>query len=176
VEVNLQFARLMKMSAAATVAVLVTGAAIAQQGPPRGDRGWGMWGNGPGWGTHMGMWRRWDGGANWMLERVEGRLAFMKAELKITEAQLPAWNQLAEAVRAAARQHNERMKVIFDNDRFKTLPERVAAQELFMSARLDGIRQIKSSLEGLYAVLSTDQKKEADEMVIPMVGMGGPWS
>ncbi len=27
-----------------------------------------------------------------MLEQVEGRLAFMKAELKITDAQTTAWN------------------------------------------------------------------------------------
>jgi hypothetical protein len=29
-----------------------------------------------------------------MLERIEGRLAFTKTELKITDAQAAAWNQL----------------------------------------------------------------------------------
>ncbi len=66
------------------------------------------------------------------------------------------------------------MKAVFaDDQRSKTLPERVDAQEQFMTIRLEEIKQIKSSLKGLYAVLSEEQKKEADDMVFPMVG---PWS
>ena len=124
------------------------------------------------------MWRGRAGywsGSNGMLDRVEGRLAFIKAELKITEAQTSAWNHLAEAIRTAAKNHNARMKtVIKGEEQARTLPERVDAQEQFMSARLDEIRQIKGSLNTLYAVLSDDQKKEADDIVLPMAGMGGP--
>ena len=111
-----------------------------------------------------------------MLDRVEGRLAFIKAELKITEAQAPAWNQLAESIRAAAKQHNERTKTAFGREEgAKTLPERLEAHEQFVSARLDEIKQIKGSLANLYVVLSDAQKKEADDIVLPMAGMvGGP--
>jgi LTXXQ motif family protein len=176
--------RLTKLSAAAAVAVCLGGAAAAQGGPGRmGERGWGMWGmwgnDGPGWGMGMGMWGRGPGarGADWMVDRVEGRLAFLKTELKITEAQGPAWNQLADVIRTAAKHHNERMKAVFSDDqKSKTLPERIDAQEQFMSIRVEEIKQIKNSLKGLYAVLSEEQKKEADDMVLPMVGMGGPWS
>ena len=68
------------------------------------------------------------------------------------------------------------MKGIFAGDeRSKTLPERVEAQEQFMSMRLEEIKLIKTALKNLYAVLSDEQKKEADEVDIPMVGMmGGP--
>jgi hypothetical protein len=38
-----------------------------------------------------------------MAERVEGRLAFLKTELKITEPQLPLWNAVADAMRASAK-------------------------------------------------------------------------
>jgi hypothetical protein len=87
----------LRTCAAAAVALCVSNLALAQGGPPRSDRGPGMWGDGPGWHMGMGMWggRRGDGGPEWMLERIEGRLAFTKAELKITEAQAAAWNQLA---------------------------------------------------------------------------------
>lgn len=34
-----------------------------------------------------------------MSEHVEGRIAFLKTELKITDAQLPLWNSFAQAVR-----------------------------------------------------------------------------
>jgi|SRR5581483_9439999 len=169
--------RLVSFAAAAAVAACLGGVAMAQGGPgPSAERGWhmwGMWGN-DGWG--MGMWGRRRGG-DWMLDRIEGRLAFLKAELKITEAQTAAWNQVAEAVRTAAKHHNERMKAVFGGElRSKTLPERVDAQEQFMTIRLDEIKQLKSSLKDLYAVLSDEQKKEADDMVFPMIGMGGPWS
>lgn len=167
---------LVAMACAVVMALSVTGPAEAQ-GPQRGERGWGMWyEHGPGWG--MGMFGRWGRGPDMMLERVEGRLAFMKAELKITDAQATAWNGFADAVRAAVKQHNERMKAILaGDDRSKSLPDRVDAQEQLMSARLEQIKLIKASLKSLYAVLSDDQKKEADDMVIPMVGMmGGPGS
>jgi len=38
-----------------------------------------------------------------MTEHVEGRLAFLKTELKITDAQLPLWNAFAEAARGNAK-------------------------------------------------------------------------
>ena len=34
-----------------------------------------------------------------MAKHMEGRLAFLKAELKITDAQLPLWNAFAQAMR-----------------------------------------------------------------------------
>jgi hypothetical protein len=152
---------------AGALALLIAGPAAAQGGPGgmMEDRGWGM-----GWG---GPWGR---GADGMLDRVEGRLAFIKTELKITEAQAPAWNQLAESIRTAAKRHNERMKAAFGREeKAKTLPERLEVQEQLVSARLDEIKQIKGSLNNLYAVLSDAQKTEADDVVLPMAGMmGGP--
>ena len=37
-----------------------------------------------------------------MTGHVEGQLAFLKTELKITDAQLPLWNKVADAIRANA--------------------------------------------------------------------------
>jgi hypothetical protein len=169
--------RLVKMTAATAIAICIAGAAAAQG--PRGERGWGMWGNdGSGWGMGMGMWgQRGARGPDWMLDRVEGRLAYMKAELKITDAQASAWTPLADAIRTAAKHRNERMNAIFAGaEKSKTLPERVDAQEQFISVRLEEIKLIKTALKNLYGVLSDEQKKEADDMAIPMIGMGGPWS
>ena len=113
-------ARWFKAAVPAAIAICIAGLAMAQGGPPS-DRGRGMWGDGPSWdmrpGGHMGMgmWGNWRGGrgSDWMLERIEGRLAYTKTELKITDAQTAAWNQLADAIRTAAKHHNERMKSIF---------------------------------------------------------------
>src|SRR5690349_5937854 len=38
-----------------------------------------------------------------MTERVEGRIAFLRAELKITDAQTSAWNSFADSLRANAQ-------------------------------------------------------------------------
>lgn len=162
--------------AATALAVVIAGTALAQRGPGHmGERGWGMWDDDRSWrmGRDGAFGRGWGRGPEWMLERVEGRLSFLKTELKITEAQTPAWNDFAQAVRSAAKQRNERMKTVFSREeKAKTLPERLEAQEQFMAAHLDEVRQITGSLKNLYAVLSDGQKTEADEMVIPMVGMG----
>jgi hypothetical protein len=160
----MQLRKLRPAAAGAALALLVSAPALAQggPGPMMGERGWGMWWDGPG------SWRR---GPDGMLDRVEGRLAFIKAELKITEAQTPAWNQLAGEVRDAAKHHNERMKTLLSREeKAKTLPERLDAQEQFLSVRLDEIKRIKGSLNSLYAVLTDEQRKEADDIVLPMTG------
>jgi hypothetical protein len=174
----MSFDRIAKLSAAVAMAVVIASAAMAQG--PMDKRGRGMWSDdGPsygmmGWGPRWGMWR--GSGHDWMLDRVEGRLAFIKAELKVTEPQTGAWNELAAAIRTAATHHNERMQAVFSGaEDAKTLPQRIEAQEQFMITRLDEIKQIKGSVNRLYALLSDDQKKEADNIVLPMVGMGGPW-
>jgi hypothetical protein len=171
--------RMTILSAALVSAMAISGAAVAQGGPGwmSGERGWGMWDGGMmGWGMRDGR-GPWGRGPDGMLDRIEGRLAFIKAELKITEQQSAAWNELAGAIRAAARQHNDRMKAAFSGEaRAKTLLERLDSQEQFMAARVEEIKQIKGSLKALYALLSDEQKKEADHIVLPMVGMGGPWS
>lgn len=170
--------RLATVAATVALTAALAGAAIAQggPGPMRGERGWGMW-DGMGYGMGWGMWRGgpWSRGADWMLDRIEGRLAFIKAELKITEAQTPAWNELANAIRTAAKHHNERMKAVLSGEeKAKTLLERLDVQEQFMSTRLEEIKQIKGALKNLYAGLTEEQKKEGDYIVLPMVGMGGP--
>lgn len=165
---------------AAVVALAISGAALAQGGPGRmwGERGPGMWdGDMMGWGMRGHGFGPWGRGPEGMLDRVEGRLAFIKAELKITEQQTIAWNDLSTAIRGAAKQHNERMKAVFSGGvKEKTLLERLDAQEQLMTTRIEEIRQIKGALKALYAVLSDEQKREADHIVLPMVGMGGPWS
>jgi LTXXQ motif family protein len=42
-----------------------------------------------------------------MGEHVEGRIAFLRAELKITDAQVPQWNTFADALRANAKRMGE---------------------------------------------------------------------
>ena len=53
-----------------------------------------------------------------------------------------------------------------------TIVERLDLQEQWMLARLEGTRTIKSTLSKLYETLSDDQKKSANELFAPHMGMG----
>ncbi|HET7157012.1 MAG TPA: Spy/CpxP family protein refolding chaperone [Hyphomicrobiaceae bacterium] len=158
---------------ACTFAIVTT---LAQaQGPGNDRRGWGMLNEGSGWGR-MGMWGHpgRGGGPDWMLDRIEGRLAFLKQELKITEAQVAAWDGFADALRAVTTNHAERMKTLFaEREASKTLPERIEGQEVFLAMRLEGLKLVRIQLKTLYGVLSDQQKTEADDMELPMIGMLG---
>jgi hypothetical protein len=159
----------MRIPVAAMIAGMVFATpALAQGGPGwmgRDGAGWHMWGGG--WGDWWG--RRADG----MLDRIEGRLAFMRAELKITDAQMPQWNKVADAIRTSAKSMNDRMQAMMSADqKAGTLLERLDVHEQFMTARLEEIKQMKGALQELYAVLSEEQKKEANALVLPMMGMG----
>jgi len=157
--------------ALAVSALAITSIALAQGGP--GMMGYGA---GPGRGWHM--WEGWGprwGGPDAMAERIDGRLAFLKAELKITDTQTPAWNKLAEAIRKSAASRVERMRGTWSGeDTARSLVDRLEAHEQYMTARLEEIKQIKASWSELYQGLSDGQKKEADDIVFPMMGLAGP--
>lgn len=138
----------------------------------------GQWGPGGGmmggWGPGgmMGGW-----GADGMLDRIDGRLAYLKTELKITEAQTAAWEELATVLQETAAAHNDLMRDMFDQfdengNIDKSLPERMAYHETHLAARLEQVKALRAAVDKLYDVLDEDQKKSADEIVLPMMGMG----
>ncbi len=140
----------------------------------QGMMGQGMMGQGPMGQGPKGQGRM-AGNQEMMGAIAESRLAHLKGELKITDAQTVAWNKLAEAIRKSAASRTERMRGKWSGDEpGKTLVERLEAHEQFMSARLDELKQIKAAWSELYQGLTESQKKEADEIVLPMMGMGGP--
>lgn len=104
-----------------------------------------------------------------MQGHVEGRLAFLKTELKITDAQMPLWNAVADAIRANAKDRMGMMEGMMGQG--TTLPDRLAAHEKMMVAHLEALRKFKSAVDPLYAALSDDQKKTADELLMGPMGM-----
>jgi hypothetical protein len=108
------------------------------------------------------------------IDRVEGRIAFLKTELKITDAQNAAWIAFADALRANAKSLGEVRASIMPQlgAGQQGLVDRLALQEKWLAARLEGTRAIKSALTNLVGTLSDDQKKTADELLAPHMGMG----
>jgi len=110
-----------------------------------------------------------------MVDRVEGRIAFLRAELKITDAQAQAWDVFAAALRDNAKRLGEVRATIGGQAASPSgLGQRLANQELWLSARLDGIRAIKAAFVPLYSALATDQQKTADELLGMHMGLMHP--
>ena len=111
-------------------------------------------------------------GQNGMAAHVEGRIAFLKAELKITDAQQPLWNAVADVIRANAKGMSSMPSGMPMMGPAATLPEKLTMHEKMMAANLDGLRKFKTAVEPLYAALNADQKKTADELMVGPMGMG----
>jgi LTXXQ motif family protein len=118
-------------------------------------------------------------GQNGMAGHVEGRIAFLKTELKITDAQMALWNAVADAIRAAPKDMSGMscmsMMQGMMQQQSSTLPEKLAAREKTMTAHLEAFRKFKAAVDPLYASLNDDQKKTADQLLVSpmsMMGMG----
>jgi hypothetical protein len=107
-----------------------------------------------------------------MAGHIEGRLAFLKTEIKITDAQLPLWNAFAQAARESAKAMEEMMQGgMMGMSQSGTLPDRLAVREKIMAAHLEALRKLKTAVDPLYAALSDEQKKTADTLVLSPMGM-----
>jgi hypothetical protein len=103
-----------------------------------------------------------------MTEHVEGRIAFLRTELKITDAQRGTWDRFAEALRANAKRLSEARA---PDARAGTLLENLDREERVMAARLEGVRGIRTALAGLFPTLTDDQKKLAERLIPPHLGL-----
>jgi LTXXQ motif family protein len=117
-------------------------------------------------------------GQNGMAGHVEGRIAFLKTELKITEAQSAQWSQFAEALRANARRmtemHGKMSGMMSQGGAAMSAPERLDRMETMMTAMLESVRTTKAALTPLYAALTDEQKKLANDLIRGPMGMMAP--
>jgi hypothetical protein len=168
--------------AIATVMIATAGAQSQQQGAetsiPGGMMGYGFSGRGM-----MGIMGP-DSGGPWMMRwgasgqamcnamasHIEGRLAFVKTELKITEAQESLWNTYAAAARESANTMLARCTTMMGQSTL-SLPDRLEQNEQLMAAQLDSMRAMNKVIKPLYAVLSDTQKKSADQLFWGPMGM-----
>lgn len=105
---------------------------------------------------------------------VEGWIAFIRAELKITDAQRAAFDAFADALRSNAQTMGELRQSMMSQGGVasQSVLDRLDLQERFLSVRLQSIRALKSPLANLVGRLSEEQKKAADEILMPGMGMG----
>jgi hypothetical protein len=110
-----------------------------------------------------------------MTEHVEGRLAYLKAELKLNDSQTPQWNLFADAYRAAAQktaQQCDAMDQHKDHAAHGGILGQLGMMEQHMTAHLDSVRAIKGAIEPFFNSLSEEQKKTANQVMTGMMGLG----
>jgi hypothetical protein len=96
---------------------------------------------------------------------IEGRIAFLKAELKITDAQLSAWNALADAMRAnSADAESRRQNAMAAHGKPMTAVEHLDMRESMLQNAAAHVARINAAFKPLYASLSDEQKQAADEL------------
>jgi hypothetical protein len=110
-------------------------------------------------------------GAMVPFHRIEGRLAFVRAELGITDAQVPAWDAFAHAARTqAGRLRDAVASAMQGADQPVRAPQFADRRIALLSAQLEAMRAVSAALGPLYAALSDEQKRAADELMGEHVG------
>jgi hypothetical protein len=112
-----------------------------------------------------------QGGMGMPFEHTEGRIAFLKAELGITDAQTAQWNTLADAMRANAKIHRTMHEHMTKGGMPSSWSERLTFQQKALSSRLDGLKAMEAAAKPLFAVLTEDQKKLAEQLLSGPMGM-----
>jgi predicted lipid-binding transport protein (Tim44 family) len=106
------------------------------------------------------------------LTHVEGRLAFLKTELKITPAQEPQWTRFADTVRSTVKTAQGGMPSMMQpGAQAPTAPELLGRYEKALTSRLETVRVLRGAFDPLYSSLSDEQKKTADELLTGPMGI-----
>jgi len=114
------------------------------------------------------------GGMAMPSEYVEGRIAYLRAELKITDASTAStapWNAFADAMRADAAAMKAVHEGMAKDGMPGSLPERLATQQKTMSAHMGMLERMEAGAEPLYAALSGEQRTLLDQMMASPIGM-----
>jgi len=103
-----------------------------------------------------------------MAEYVEGRIAFLQAELRIADTQMPAWHEFANVLRANGKRIAQ-ARAEQPKRATASFGDRLDDEERWLSVKLEGARALKPAYAKLYALLDDKQKKTADDVMLMLV-------
>jgi periplasmic protein CpxP/Spy len=105
--------------------------------------------------------------------RAEARIAYVKAELKITPAQQATFDKYAQAIRDNAAATQKTFQDMRDHrGQSVTAIDRVEQRAKLAQMRDQQQQRYLAAFRPLYASLSPDQKKVADELATPQQHFG----
>jgi len=97
---------------------------------------------------------------------VDGRIAFLKAELKITPEQETQWQSVATALRQNANALDQVISSAPQQRGTMDAVQRLTEREQFDKVRTENDERLLSALKPLYASLSPDQQQIANQLVV----------
>jgi hypothetical protein len=100
---------------------------------------------------------------------TDGRVAFLKAELGITDAQNGAWDAYAAALKKNLMGMHGMRETMITAMSATDPTKRLDAHLTAMESRVASLTEVKPALAKLYGVLTDVQKKKADQI---LTGMG----
>jgi LTXXQ motif family protein len=104
----------------------------------------------------------------WMMpgQLVDGRIAFLKTELKITSAQEPQWQQVAAAMRENARDLDQAIANARQHrGAAMNAVEQMQIRGEFAKLRADNTARLLAAFKPLYASLSPEQQQMANALM-----------
>ena len=96
---------------------------------------------------------------------VEGRIAFLKAQLKITPEQEAQWQQVGAAMRENAKALDQTTATARQSRSNMDAVQRLELREQFAKARVDNDAGLLAAFKPLYASLSPEQQQMANQLV-----------
>src|SRR6202011_822110 len=96
---------------------------------------------------------------------VEGRIAFLKAQLKITPAQEAQWQQVEAAMRENAKTLDQTITTARQNRGNMDAVQRLELREQFAKVQVDNDARLLAAVQSLYASLSPEQQQMANQLV-----------
>jgi len=107
-----------------------------------------------------------------MASHIDGHLAFIKAELKITPAQEDAWKGFADVLRASATSMSQMQGMpMATPGTAQTVSQALDQKERGLAARLDNSKKLRAAWTRLDAVLTPEQRKAAESILVPRLNM-----
>jgi len=95
---------------------------------------------------------------------VEKHIKELHATLKITPAEEPQWNEVAQTMRENARELDRAIDKRDANVANATAIDDLNAYADITQTHANGVKKLASAFSGLYSAMSEDQKKEANEV------------
>jgi len=109
-----------------------------------------------------------------MITHSVGLLAFLEAELGITEAQSHAWTVYTEQLKPLIKKHQDAMQMMLSpGAKPRNWIERLTDSEAAVSEHLEAMKKIRPAATALYEALSAEQKQKADALMPLMPGAAG---
>ena len=112
---------------------------------------------------------------------IEAHLAFLKTALKVTDAQVSAWNAVADVLREQAKRHDAeitaRRKAREAATEPPDLPTILQDRQHMAVEESDDLSKLLAALKPFYGLLNAEQKETADHLFPsghPGMGHGGP--